>query len=153
MWQRVLRQRTGAFFTLCCLWIAVVSAHDAVLVVVHHQVIELDEQNPLGRWLIQRHDGEVWLFVGLKFAGAAAVCTVLVMLYQSRVLLATTMAAAVAGFQFTDRPLHRGRLRGSLGSRVARPRKRRRTPWTRKRTGPRAAPSPRPMDRPSGVLA
>jgi hypothetical protein len=99
MWKHVSRQRTGAFFTVCCLWIAFVSAHDAVLVVVHHQVIELDEQNPLGRWLIQRHDGEVWLFVGLKFAGAAAVCAVLVMLYQSRVLLATTVAAAVAGFQ------------------------------------------------------
>ena len=62
--------------------------HDAVLVVVHHEVIERFEQNPLGRWLIQCGGGEVWLSVFVKFAGTAAVCAVLVRLYHYRSALA-----------------------------------------------------------------
>ena len=99
MLQRVRRNRTALIFATCCVWIGAISVHDAVLVVVHHDVIEQYEQNPLGRWLIQRRGGEVWLFVFVKFAGTAAVCAVLVRLYHYRSALALTVAAAVAGFQ------------------------------------------------------
>ena len=99
MLQRVRRNRTALIFAACCIWIAAISVHDAVLVVVHHEVIERLEQNPLGRWLIQRRGGEVWLFVSVKLAGTAAVCVVLVKLYQYRPALALPVAAAVAGFQ------------------------------------------------------
>ena len=99
MLQLVRRNRTALIFVACFVWIVAVSAHDAVLVVVHHEVIEQYEQNPLGRWLIQCHGGDVWLFVFVKFAGTAAVCVVLVKLYQYRSVLAVTVAGAVAGFQ------------------------------------------------------
>ena len=97
--QRVRRNRMALIFGACCIWIAAVSVHDAVLVVVNHEVIEQYEQNPLGRWLIQRHGGEVWLFVFVKLAGTAAVCAALVSLYHYRTALALTVASAVAAFQ------------------------------------------------------
>ena len=64
--------------------------HDALLVVVHHEVIDYTEQNPLGRWLLQHGGGDVWLFVCVKFAGTAVVCAVLVILYRYRSVLAVT---------------------------------------------------------------
>ena len=99
MLQLVRRNRTALIFVACCVWIAAVSVHDVVLVVVLHDVIGQTEQNPLGRWLIQWHGGDVWLFVSVKLAGAAFVCAVLVKLYRHRSRIAVTVAAAVAAFQ------------------------------------------------------
>jgi hypothetical protein len=92
-------RRNITFFTFCCIWIVAVSAHDAVLVVIHHQWIEEYERNPVGRWLIQCGGGDVWLFVWTKFAGTATVCAVLVTLYRYHVPVAVTVAGAVASFQ------------------------------------------------------
>jgi hypothetical protein len=99
MWQLVSRNATNGFFACCCAWIAAVSAHDAMLVMVHHQLIEEFERNPLGRWLIQCGGGDVWLFVCVKFAGTATVCAALVLLYRYRFAVAVTVAGALAGFQ------------------------------------------------------
>ena len=99
MLQLVHHTRTILIFTACCVWISAVSLHDAVLVIVHHEVITQLEQNPLGRWLLHWHGGDVWLFVSVKFAGTALVCAVLVKLYQHHAVVAVTVAAAVAGFQ------------------------------------------------------
>ena len=99
MLQRVRRNRKELVFVACCVWIAVISVHDAVLVVVNHDVIEQYERNPVGRWLLERHGGEVWLFVMVKLAGTAAVCVVLVSLYRYRRALAMPVAAVLAGFQ------------------------------------------------------
>ena len=99
MLQLVRQNRTALIFVACCVWIAAISVHDAVLVVIHHEVIDQYEQNPLGRWLIQWHGGDVWLFVLVKFAGTALVCAVLVRLYQHRSSVAVTVAATIAGFQ------------------------------------------------------
>ena len=99
MLQLVRQNRMALIFGACCVWIAAVSVHDAVLVVVYQDTIEQHEQNPVGRWLLQRHGGEVWLFVLVKLAGTAAVCVVLVSLYRYRPVLALPVAAALAGFQ------------------------------------------------------
>jgi len=80
-------------------WIAAVSTHDAVLIVVHHNLIRQTEQNPLGRWLIEAQGGEVWLFLSLKIAGTAAVCTTLVGLYHCRYRYTLVVAGGVACFQ------------------------------------------------------
>ena len=45
--QRVRRNRMALIFGACCIWIAAVSVHDAVLVVVNHEEIEQYEQNPV----------------------------------------------------------------------------------------------------------
>ena len=99
MLQLVRQNRIALIFGVCCVWIAAVSVHDAVLVVVYQDMIERHEQNPVGRWLIQVGGGEVWLFLLAKLAGTAAVCTVLARLYQSRRYLALPVAVPVASFQ------------------------------------------------------
>ena len=99
MWQGLCQHRTAALFTFCCAWIVAVSAHDVVLVVVYHDVIEQLERNALGRRLIEAHDGDVWLFVWLKCVGTATVGAVLVTLYRYRVRVAVTVAVVLAGLQ------------------------------------------------------
>lgn len=90
---------TTAVFVACCLWIAMVSVHDAMLVVLNDEVIVEMEQNPLGRRLIELQHGEVWLFVLLKLAGTAVVGAVLLTLYRRQQRWAFTIAAALALFQ------------------------------------------------------
>ena len=100
MLQLVCRNRTALIFMACCIWIAAVSVHDAVLVVVHHELIGQFERNPLGRLLLQLHGGEVWLFVLVKLAGTAAVCTILVRLFLTRSRLAMWITGVLCCFQF-----------------------------------------------------
>jgi hypothetical protein len=96
---RRLAHRQVAIFSLCCLFVAVVSVHDAALVVVNHEVISDVEQNPVGKWLIEAHGGEVWLFVFLKLAGTALVCAVLVTVYQYCRRLGMIAVVALSTFQ------------------------------------------------------
>jgi hypothetical protein len=84
---------------VCCLLIAAVSVHDAILVVLNANVIGDVEKNPIGRWLIEAAGGEIWLFVSLKLMGTAIVCATLVMLYEFRSRLALTAGTGVASFQ------------------------------------------------------
>jgi hypothetical protein len=99
MWQYVWQYRSALLFTFCCVWIIAVSAHDAVLIVVHHEVIAQLERNPLGRRLIEMHDGDVSLFVWVKCGGTAAAGAVLVTLYRYYARVALTAAATLAVFQ------------------------------------------------------
>lgn len=84
-------------FGLCCLFVMVVSVHDATLVVVNHEVIYDAEQNPVGRWLLEVQEGKVWLFVMLKLIGTALACTVLIKLnqYSKRFGMITAGALAI----------------------------------------------------------
>ncbi len=95
----VFWNRVALIFAVCCIWIAVVSVHDAVLVLIHREVIGQLERNPLGRWLIRLQGGDIWLFVLLKLAGTALVCSLLVKWYQYRPRVAVAVAATVACFQ------------------------------------------------------
>lgn len=97
---RIARERGSAIaLATCCLFVAAVSVHDAMLVVLNANVIGDVEQNPVGRWLIELQGGEVWLFVSLKLAGTAIVCAVLVTLYEYRTHLALAASTGVAAFQ------------------------------------------------------
>ncbi|MGN6547746.1 MAG: hypothetical protein ACTHK7_22040 [Aureliella sp.] len=87
------------FFGLCCLIIALVSVHDAALIVLNYQVIAEVEMNPLGRWLLELQGGEVWLFVLVKLAGTAFVWAVLVEVYRRRQRYGLIAAGALTGFQ------------------------------------------------------
>ena len=53
-------------FAACCLFVVAVSVHDAMLVVLHADIIGDVEQNPIGRWLIELQGGEIWLFLVAK---------------------------------------------------------------------------------------
>ena len=95
----ISKRRNGIALGMCCLFVAAVSVHDAMLVVLNASVIGEVERNPVGRWLIKLHGGEVWLFVSLKFLGTAIACAALVSLYEFRTRLALTASTGVAAFQ------------------------------------------------------
>lgn len=83
----------------CCLFVAAVSVHDAMLVVLHADVICEFEQNPVGRWLIEMGGGDVGLFVSLKLMGTGMVCATLVTLYEFRTRIALAAGSSLAVFQ------------------------------------------------------
>lgn len=92
-------RRSEIALAACCLFVAAVSVHDAMLVVLNASVIGEVEQNPVGRWLIELQGGEVWLFVSVKLLTTAVVCAVLVTLYEFRARLALVASGGVAAFQ------------------------------------------------------
>jgi len=97
---RIARERGSAIaLAMCCLFVAAVSVHDAMLVILNANVIGDVEQNPVGKWLIELQGGEVWLFISLKLVGTAIVCAVLVTLYEYRTRLALAASSGVAAFQ------------------------------------------------------
>ena len=91
--------RNQALFAACCLFVMAVSVHDAMLVILNDVVICEVEHNPIGRWLIELQDGEVWLFVLVKLVGTSVACAVLVTLYRVRADLALAVSKGVALFQ------------------------------------------------------
>lgn len=92
-------KRRTILFAGLCLFVGLVSVHDAMLIVFNHEIIYEVEQNPVGRWLMEAQDGEIWLFVIVKLAGTAVVCAVLISLYRFRPRFALIVAVAIAGFQ------------------------------------------------------
>ena len=93
------RQRGEIVFAGLILFMLAVSVHDAALVVLNREIISHMEQNPVGRWLIEINDGDVWLFIGLKMLGTAISCAALLTLYQVWQRAAETAAISVACFQ------------------------------------------------------
>jgi len=81
------------------LFIAAVSVHDAVLVVLLEDIIQDFERNPVGCWLIEIAQGSVWLFVLVKLLGTSLVGAGQVMIYQWRPHLALASTLALATFQ------------------------------------------------------
>jgi hypothetical protein len=93
------QNRRALLFTACCLCVAAVSVHDAILVILNDEVIVQGEQNPMGRFLLDAQGGEVGLFVLVKLAGTAVVCATLITLYQHRRRIGMIAAGALAVFQ------------------------------------------------------
>ena len=97
---RTARERQSQILlAACCLLVAAISVHDAMLVVLNAGVMGEVERNPVGRWLIEVRGGDVWLFVSLKLVGTAVVCATLVTLYEFRTRLALAAGSGVAAFQ------------------------------------------------------
>jgi len=86
-------------FGACCLIVAAVSVHDAMLVLLHRSTIDEFERNPVGQWLIGAQDGDVWFFLLTKLVGTAVVFTALIALYEHRSRLALLVAGGVAACQ------------------------------------------------------
>ncbi len=81
------------------LFIAAVSVHDAMLVVLLDDLIQEFERNPVGSWLLEVAQGSVWLFVLVKLLGTSLVGAGQVMIYQWRPRMALASTGALAGFQ------------------------------------------------------
>lgn len=88
-----------AGLALCCLTIAGVSVHDAMLLVLNHETIGEDELNPLGRMLLEMNGGAVWLFVLVKLLGTAMVCAFLIEIFRCQPRIALASAGVITGLQ------------------------------------------------------
>jgi hypothetical protein len=91
--------RAFGIFAFLVLFVAAVSVHDVMLVVLNHEVILTYEQNPIGLWLLKANGGAVWLFVAVKLLSTSMVCTVLVGLYDFRRRLGLAAASGLSVFQ------------------------------------------------------
>lgn len=92
-------KRPVFWFLSLIVFVAVVSVHDAALLVVNQDVIAEFEKNPMGSWLIELNQGSVWLFVGVKLLGTSLVCAVLATIYEISRSLAILITGPLAGFQ------------------------------------------------------
>jgi hypothetical protein len=92
------RLRSWCFAALW-LFIAIVSVHDAWLVLLFSDVIVDTEQNPVGRYLLQSTGGQVWLFLSAKAAGTVIVATLLLLAYVYRPTMALALAGPLSCFQ------------------------------------------------------
>jgi len=93
------RNQVALVFACCCASIAAISVHDAILVILYCDSINQLERNPVGRWLLETDGGDVRLFIAVKFAGTAIVCTVLVRLYRYRRHLGMLAVVVLTCFQ------------------------------------------------------
>jgi uncharacterized membrane protein len=88
-----------ACFLILVGFVAVVSVHDAALLIVNQDNILEYEKNPIGYWLIQANSGSVWLFVVVKLLGTSLVCAVLASIYEHSQSLALVITGPLAIFQ------------------------------------------------------
>jgi len=94
------KSRSRSVLVACfALLIAVISIHDAALVVLNDEVIQQSEQNPIGRWLINLAGGEVFPFVFAKLIGTTTVCAMILAMLRYWPRRAVTISSAVACFQ------------------------------------------------------
>lgn len=87
------------WFPLLCALIALVSLYDTFLIVQYSWSINLLEENPVGRWLLNVADGEVGVFVRVKLAGTVIVLTILAVLKKLRSRKAFPVTTSVAAWQ------------------------------------------------------
>lgn len=87
------------WFLTLCLFVIVVSIHDAGLLILNQQVIAEYEQNPIGAWLIRSNAGTVWLFVVLKLLGTGLAAAILASIYEQSRSTALAVIAVLALLQ------------------------------------------------------
>ena len=70
----------------CGMWLFIgfVSAYDIYVSVALSEILPDNEENPIGRWLIEKDGGKIALFMGLKVAGTITALCILVLLYRFR---------------------------------------------------------------------
>jgi hypothetical protein len=86
-------------FLLMWLFIVFISVHDGYLVLCHRPIMHMVEQNPAGRWLLERSGGDIWLLLALKAFGTLCAASLLLVLHSFRPRLGWTACAATALFQ------------------------------------------------------
>jgi len=86
-------------FTTVLIFVAGVSAYDGYLVVRTGGMIRDFEKNPIGRYLIDRNDGDPALFLRVKAAGTIVALTALAALRKRSRRLAYPVAVGLVFFQ------------------------------------------------------
>lgn len=90
----------GTSFHLLWLFIGLVSAFDAYLVLKYQDLIYYLECNPVGRFLMEIDPARPALFVGAKFLGTIVVLYLLQGIYNSNQRVGRLLAGSIAAFQF-----------------------------------------------------
>jgi len=85
--------------TLCCLIIGGVSLFDTWLIVLHAEILQVTEENPIGRLLLKLGNGDVSLFVVCKLLGTAVVLMSLFWLSANYRLIAQPVIRCITAFQ------------------------------------------------------
>ncbi|HWB12438.1 MAG TPA: hypothetical protein VG826_24650 [Pirellulales bacterium] len=100
-WPRATLSWRGAGIGFFAMWVFVglVSAYDAWLVIKYWESIVQLEQNPFCQYLIAVGEGDWSIFLRAKTGGTVAVLSVLAGLYRSNRRLALPVTAAVSLFQ------------------------------------------------------
>ena len=88
-----------AWFSMQWLFIGAVSAYDAYLVVLFADLMPQQEQNPIGRYIMELSGGTVGAFVACKMFGTVLVLLVLARLWQNRSRITTPVVNSVSSFQ------------------------------------------------------
>ena len=88
-----------AIFTAVLILVGGVSAYDGYLVVRTENRIRDFERNPVGRYLIDRNDGDPALFLRVKAAGTVVSLTALAALRKRSRRLADPVAVGLVFFQ------------------------------------------------------
>ena len=88
--------RSTVLYYMLWIMILAVSVHDGYLVLLNRQTIAQDEQNPLGRWLIEADGGDVRFLLLFKLIGTITVATVLLVVFSKHPLQAWIVCAVIA---------------------------------------------------------
>jgi hypothetical protein len=88
-----------AIFTAVLIFVGSVSAYDGYLVIRTGETIRDFEKNPIGRYLIDRNDGDPALFLQVKAAGTIVALTALAALRKRSRRLAFPVAVSLVFFQ------------------------------------------------------
>ncbi len=83
----------------CCLLIGGVSLVDTWLIVRHAEILQVTEENPVGRLLLTLGNGDVSLFVGCKLLGTALVLAALFWLSANYWVIAQPVIRCITVFQ------------------------------------------------------
>jgi tryptophan-rich sensory protein len=96
---RPLRTTLDWLFASVWLFIIVVSVIDGYLLVKCRDVINETERNPIGVALLALNDGQVWIFLALKYLGTILACTTMLVVYRVNFSLGISIATVTACFQ------------------------------------------------------
>ena len=93
--------KSKIFFIFLLLLIGYISAYDLYLATSFSSELIENEQNPLGRFLIKANNGNIALFMGLKFAGTITCLAILAIMYKFKKNWAWICVSAITLFQIS----------------------------------------------------
>lgn len=97
--KKILLRPSLLFFGLSWLFIGAVSSLDSVFTIAFRENLELNEQNPLARFIMYADNWSVARFVGLKMFGTIFVLGFLVWLYHRKSVIAYFVTFILAFLQ------------------------------------------------------
>ena len=96
----IAKQDRKIYFAVMWLAIGLISAIDLYWAIKNQDLMLEMEENPIGRWLLLKDDGDVALFMGIKMAGTTLALGFLIFLYHYQRLFAWISIITLTILQF-----------------------------------------------------